>query len=308
MDTKTVRAITADDKTVLQLHVWDDAEQPRGVIQLLHGMAEHAARYDDFARAMNARGFIIYAHDHRGHGQTAGSVEKLGYIGEDGFNRITQDAYELTKLIKGWHPGLPIFIMGHSFGSFIVQEYITRYGNEVQGVILSGSALIDGPQVTLGKLVATLMAMLMDESKQSPLLNKLNFGSYNKRIDSPASANSWLSRDTALVKKYDDDPYCGTIFTINFYKHFLTGLTRLYKHEKLAAIPKSLPILILSGDMDPVGQYGNGPKRLNALYNKLGLTQVKLKLYPDARHEIINETNHAEVIKDIGDWAEERLN
>jgi alpha-beta hydrolase superfamily lysophospholipase len=284
------------------VHSWKDIENPKGVVQIFHGMAEHAARYADFAAFLNSAGFLVYADDHRGHGKTAGTVEELGYIGKDGFNKIVEDERLISIRIKREYPELPLLILGHSFGSFIAQEYITRYGREIAGVILSGTSMMDGPEVTAGKIIAWLQKTFTGERKKSKLIDKMGFGSYNKRIANPASTFSWLTRDEKIVKMYEDDPFCGTVFTANFYYYFFKGAGKLYKLEKLGEIPEALPVFIIGGDEDPVGGYGKNITRLRDKYLQLGLDNVRMKLYPGARHEVLNEINRQEVYTDVLEW------
>lgn len=299
--------INGNDGHKIFVYCWNNVSEPKAVVQIFHGMAEHAGRYKRLAEYLNTKGFIVYANDHRGHGKTAGTIEDLGYIGEDGFNRIVEDQHIIKEVIKEKYSELPIFVLGHSFGSFVAQEYITRYGDEIQGVILSGSALMKGIDVTLGKFIATIEKSIFVDKKKSNLMDKLSFGSYNKKIKDSKLQFEWLSTDLEEVKKYDDDPLCGTVFTTGFFYNFFTGLSKLYKKDKLDKIPRKLPIFILSGDEDPVGKYGKLVRKLYDLYNNLGIEDVTMKLYKDGRHEMINETNRQEVYKDILSWINECL-
>jgi alpha-beta hydrolase superfamily lysophospholipase len=289
------------DGKAIHVYCWAEVENPKAAVQLVHGMAEHAARYGRFAEFLNKNGFIVYAGDHRGHGKTAGSVDETGFIGEDGFNRIVEDNYILTGIIKKKHCNLPVFLLGHSFGSFIAQDYITQYGDGLAGVILSGSTMKNGPDVKAGFLIAAAMTLL-GERKKNPLIDYLSFGSYNRKINKPWCKFAWLSRDEAEVGKYNNDPFCGEIFTTNFYYWFLKGLSGLYKKDKIAKIPVKLPVYIISGDNDPLGNYGKSVVKLYEMYKKLGIYDIQLKLYPGGRHEILNETNRDEVFSDILKW------
>lgn len=284
------------------IHSWKDVGNPKGVVQIFHGMAEHAARYGGFSEYLNKAGFIVFADDHRGHGKTAGTVEELGYIGEDGFNKIVEDERLISLKIRREYPGLPVIILGHSFGSFIAQDYMTRYGKDIAGVILSGTSMMDGIKVPVGKLIAWFQKTFLGERGKSYLLNRMGFNKYNKKVENPASAFSWLTRDMDIVRKYEDDPFCGTVFTASFYFYFLKGLGGLYKADKLAEIPQTLPVLIIGGMADPVGAYGKDAVRLRDRYLQLGLDDVNMKLYPGARHEVLNEINRQEVYGDVLAW------
>lgn len=284
------------------LYTWDKVNNPIGVIQIFHGMAEHSARYDDFAKYLNTKGYIVYADDHRGHGKTARTVDALGYLGENGFDNIVKDEYFITKEIKSKYPSLPIFIFAHSFGSFIGQEYINRYSHQINGAIICGSAKQSGLDFRAGLAITNLIKLFGDESKQNIFLESIIFGSYNKKIKNNNAKFAWLSHDKTQVQKYENDPYCGTVFTPNFYRNMFIGFKGLYKKEKQNNINKTLPIFIISGKMDPVGKYGKTVEKLFNYYKNLNLTDVSIKLYPNKRHELLNEVNNLEIYDDIFNW------
>lgn len=299
--------IKAKDGKKLYVYCWDKVQKPKAMVQIFHGMAEHAGRYKDFAEYLNSNGFIVYASDHRGHGKTAGSVEKLGDIGEDGFNAIIEDKNLIFQQMKAEHPELPMFLLGHSFGSFLAQEYIIRYGNTLDGVILSGSAAQKGPQVYAGRLITSVQRLIHGKKKQSKLMDKLSFGNFNKRFKADGHNFAWLSTDLKQVQKYEDDPYCGTIFTIGFFYYLMKAFKSLYKKDRLALIPKTLPVFVVSGQDDPVGGYGKLVKTLYEIYKGTGIEQVQIKLYQGCRHEILNETNNKVVYEDILKWLSREI-
>ena len=286
----------------LYLYQWNEVKDPVGAVQILHGMAEHTGRYKAFAEFLNKQGYVVYGHDHRGQGYSCKSLEELGSVGEESFNNAVQDANLVTQIIKKNHAELPVFIFAHSFGSFVGQEYITRYGHDIAGIILSGSAAQTGAEVSAGAFVAALQKRLFGSEKKGKLLNSLSFGSFNKRIKNPETSFDWLSRDGQEVSKYRADPRCGYVFSIGFYYYFFKGLKKLYQYDKLERIPLNLSIFILSGEEDPVGKYGQSVKKLDQIYRKLGLKAVELKLYSGGRHEMLNEINRDEVFMDIADW------
>lgn len=290
------------DQKIINVYSWENADQINGVVQIFHGMSEHALRYRDFALFLNQSGFAVFANDHRGHGKTAKDLNELGIIGRDGFNMIVEDENSLYLLIREKYPGKPVFILGHSFGSFVAQEYITRYGKDISGVILTGSALQKGIDITLGRQLVSIQRMLFGEEKKSHLLSKLSFGNYNRKIPGAKHEFSWLSTDEEEVVKYEQDPFCGTVASTGFYYYMLRAFKYLYSQEKLAQIPPDLPMLILSGEEDPVGAYGKRVKKLYEVYKKQGLRNVRLKLYPGMRHEILNERKRHEVYNDILNW------
>lgn len=293
--------IKGKDNEKIFLRIWNEVKNPKGIVQIFHGMVEHSERYDDFARFLNKKGYIVCADDHRGHGNTAESGGMLGYLGNNGFYNIVEDEYIITKMIKEKYK-LPVYVFAHSFGSFIGQEYITKYSKEIQGIILSGSARQDGIDVKLGKAVATIQMKVIGGKKKAKLIDKLSFGSFNKQIQNPKSKFDWLTRDSKQVNKYANDEYCTFMPTIDFYYNLFNGLSNLYDINKLINIDKELPILVVAGDKDPVGKNGESVKELYNQYKNLNINKVSIRLYENARHEILNEINNEEVYKEIYEW------
>lgn len=301
---------TAMDGVIINVHKWglEEGQAIKGVVQISHGMAEWAYRYDYFAKALNREGYIVYANDHRGHGLTAPSMEDVGYISDnDGFFDKVEDMRELNQLIREEHPSLPVVLFGHSMGSFLSQRYIQLYGSDLVGVILSGSNGKQGPIINLGIALAYLEMKFKGRRHRSRLLDKLSFGSYNRAFPDNRTKFDWLSRDEKLVDRYIEDPYCGGIFTSSFFYDFLRGLKMITRRKNLEAVPKNLPIYIFSGSMDPVGGFGKGVEKLKEMYQTHGLKEVSLVLYPEGRHEMLNEINRDEVIEDIVRWLNKIL-
>lgn len=296
--------VKGSDMKDIFVYCWDEVENPKAIVHIFHGMAEHAGRYEPFAKYLNSQGFVVFADDHRGHGKTACSIDELGYIGKNGFNAIVEDEHIITQLVKSKYPDVPIIILAHSFGSYIAQAFITKHGKEIDGIILSGTSKINMTDVKLGLILAAIQRAFLGEKKKSNLIDKIGFGSYNKRIQKPENKFQWLSRDNNQVQKYIDDPLCGTVFPVGFYYYFFKGASKLYRKEKLFNIPKELPTFIIAGEEDPVGGYGKNSRKLYELYKSLNLVNVDIKLYPNARHEIINETNYSEVYEDINNWLQ----
>lgn len=292
------------DGNNIHVYNWKIENETRGIVQIFHGMAEHGGRYEEFATFLNNKGYEVYADDHRGHGKSVISIDDLGFIGKDGFNGMVEDEKILTDLIKKENPRTPIFIFAHSMGSFLAQEFITKYGNEIDGVILSGSSGKFGLDVKLAAFLAKIQLSLLGDKTPAKLLDNLSFGNYNKKITNPITKFDWLSRDENEVYKYNKDKYCGTLFPLRFYYEFFTALAKLHRKEKLKKIPKNLPIYILAGSFDPVGNYGKNVKKLKRKYEEMGIKKVKMKLYAGARHEIINELNREEVYNDIYIWLD----
>ncbi|HZK34086.1 MAG TPA: alpha/beta hydrolase [Bacillota bacterium] len=274
----------------------------KGVLQISHGMAEHAGRYERLADFLTQHGYIIYANDQRGHGKTAGHIDNVGYIGEDGFSGMVLDMKQLTDIIKMEYPGMPLIVLGHSMGSFLTQRYIQRWGQGIEGAILSGSNGERGLDIKLAIGIARLQAFLLGKRKRSRLLKFLTFSVYNSAFRPARTPFDWLSRDKDEVDEYIADKYCGGVYTTSFFLDFFRLLDKLYDREAAGRIPKDLSLNIISGAMDPVGGQGKGVRKLIDFYKGLGLNNVSSKLYPGARHELLNEVNRDEVMEDILLW------
>ena len=294
------------DKGDLEIFVYkwlpDENVQVKGIVQIAHGMAETAARYEGFASALTKNGFIVYANDHRGHGKTAGEAYKLGDLGEDGFNSMVQNMHQLNERIKEENKKLPIFLFGHSMGSFLTQRYICLYGNELKGAIISGSCGKQGITIDIARIIAKLEIKKIGRAGKSIKLNKLSFGNYNNSFKPNRTDFDWLSSDYNQVDKYIADPFCGTVFTAGFFYDFLGGLKSIADKKEIENVPKNLPIYIFSGDKDPVGKNGKGVLKLVKTYNEHGMVDLTYKLYKDGRHEMLNEVNKEEVIEDVIKW------
>lgn len=293
-----------NENVEIYVYKWSPEGQVKGAVQIAHGMAETAKRYERFAEFLTRNGYIVYANDHRGHGNTAKTLEKVGILGDkDGFNLLVQDMRQLLGIIKQENEGMPVFLYGHSMGSFLSQEAIMEYGLEYKGVILSGSNGKQGLILKLGKLIANREANKYGRKYRSQRLNDLSFGSYNKVFKPSRTEFDWLSSDEAEVDKYINDPYCGGIFTTGFYQDFFTGLIKIENKSRLKGVPAHLPILLMSGDKDPVGKAGKGVEILHDTYKNLGVRDVTMKLYKDGRHEMLNEKNRDQVMNDILIWV-----
>ena len=299
---------TSFDGTVIQCYLWDEVESPKAVLQIAHGMAEHARRYDDFAKYLNANGIIVFADDHRAHGKTCvGQSGKgvKGYQKGEIYIDTVRDEVAITSHLKQRY-GLPVIYLGHSYGSMVGQRYI-ELSKDHTGAILSGSAMMKGALLNMGCAIIGTQYALCGGEKVGNLTNNLSFGSYNKPFKNEGLEYAWLSRDKAQVQKYIDDEECGWVMSTAFFKWFFTGLKASYKKKNLAQIDVNKPIGIFSGDKDPVGGNGKLVKKLHEQYKKLGVKDLSIKLYPDARHEILNETNNAEVYADILARIEEMI-
>jgi alpha-beta hydrolase superfamily lysophospholipase len=296
------------DGQKVAVHRWMPNGAPRGIILVSHGVGEYAMRYDRFAEAATARDFAVIAPDHRGHGETAGSLSKLGYLADgDGFSRVTEDLHEILAETKREFPSIPVFLFGHSFGSIVGQGYVERYGETLSGCVLSGTIGPDPARVFFGKILANLIASIRGRKKISPFLVQLAMGKNLERVIDPASPSSWLTRDVAEVEKYDASPWAGFMSTAGFYQDLTNGLSAIHTQKEIDSIPKRLPILFIYGTDDPVGSYGKTIGRLVELYKRASIVDVTVIPYEGARHEVLNETNRDEVTADVLAWITARV-
>jgi len=291
----------ADDGVSIAFHCWLPEEEPIAVLQIAHGMAEYALRYEDFAQFLNKHRIAVYANDHRGHGMTAGKPENLGFFAEEnGWIKVVTDMRSVTKIIQKDYPDIPVFLFGHSMGSFLARTYITLY-DDVHGLILSGTAAQPPLLVKTGRILAFFHRLRYGAKTPSPFFDKLSFGSFNKPYESDGPF-SWLSRDKEVVQKYRDDPYCGFVCSVGFFQDLFFGLNYISKKEHNQWIRFTLPVYIVSGDKDPVGDFGKGPEKVADLYLECQLEDVTVNIFKDARHEILNEINRKDVYADILEW------
>ncbi|WP_434793197.1 Monoacylglycerol lipase [Terrisporobacter petrolearius] len=297
-------------KEDLNIHVYKYTSEnikPKAVVQIAHGMSETAIRYKEFAQELTKNGYVVYINDHRGHGITAKTIDNIGYLAEkDGFTCLVEDMNILTNIIKEENSHLPIYLFGHSMGSFVSQRYIMEYGDNLAGLILSGSNGKHGKILKVAQLISKSEIKKHGRRHRSKKLDNLIFGGNNKGFKPSKTDFDWLSRDEKEVQKYIDDPFCGVLFTCGFFYDFIKGLQEVEDKENLKKVPLDLPIYIMSGDKDPVGKNGKGVLRLKDRYVNLGVKKVSCKLYEGGRHEMLNEINKEEVIKDIISWLDER--
>lgn len=276
------------DGKEIYVHEWL-IENPRAVVQIVHGMAEHAGRYAQFAQFLNAHGFAVVADDHRGHGLTDG--ETLGYCKGNMFSDTVKDEWEINKYYKAKYPDAKYFLFGFSYGSFLAQSYISRFGERLDGAIIAGSSHKKDAEVYAGSFVVGMQNAFGRAKKPSKFVERLSFGAYEKKFDD----RQWLSTNKASNKAYRADSLCGFTCSNRFYADFFKGLKSLYTKQYRSGLRKDLPVLLLSGENDPVGNMGKGVKKLYRFYTeKAGMKRVEMKLFPDSRHEFLNETDGRE--------------
>ncbi|MFT3985719.1 MAG: alpha/beta hydrolase [Lachnospiraceae bacterium] len=277
-----------------------ETEDILGVVQIVHGMAEHIERYETFADYLAKRGIAVVGNDHLGHGKSVNNKEEYGYFcKKDAVTIVVRDIYRLKKLIQEENPGKPYYILGHSMGSLLLRNYLFKYGTDIDGVILSGTASHSPLKIISGKALLQLIALFKGLNYHSKLADMLVNGNSNERIENKRTRFDWLSTDEEIVDTYVKDEACGFLFTVNGFLTLLQSVDNLNKKKYLANMPKSLPVLFLSGEQDPVGGYTAGVKRAYRQFEKAGMKCLSLKFYADCRHEILNEKNKKEVYEDI---------
>lgn len=282
-------------------------ETPRAVVHIAHGLAEHAERYRPLAEALVAQGWAVYAPDHRGHGPTC-PPESLGFFADkNGWSVVLGDLRKAIEIEKKAHPEVPLALFAHSMGSFFAQDYIAEFqGADLDAVVFSGTSGPPPPVAALGRGVARVEKLRQGPRGRSALIDSLAFGAYNKPFKPARTDFDWLSRDSEQVDAYVNDPLCGFKGTNQLWVDLLDGVSGLTKKDRLGRIPKSLPIYIFSGDKDPVGLNGEGIKQLEKLYRDAELS-VTMRLYPEGRHEMLNEKNRSEVVSDLIEWLKPKL-
>jgi alpha-beta hydrolase superfamily lysophospholipase len=280
---------------------WEAVDQPRAAVQILHGMAEHAGRYERFATALNTAGFVVRARNHRGHGENPTGH----FADQNGWRVLMDDAAAFAGEMKRDFPALPLFLFAHSMGSFLAQSLIAERGADYAGVILCGSGGPSGLDEGGGRLLAKWLRLVKGGRASGQLLADLAFGPYNRQFRPNRTNVDWLSRDTAEVDLYIADPRCGFPLTVQSWLDFLEGKQPLGTQQHIERVPKTLPVLIIGGTRDPVGANAKGLQRLAALYRAAGLT-VDERYYEGARHELLNETNRDEVTRDVLAWLTRR--
>lgn len=294
---------TASDNIDIYVYKWVP-EQVKAVVQIVHGAVEHAKRYDEFAKYLNEAGYAVYATDHRGHGQTGTKSNQFNLFSQEtnGWLLAIEDLVNLTNQIKVEHPDLPLFMFGHSMGSFLTRDYISQRGTLVQGVILSGTGYTPPLMSNAGIGLAKIL-MLRGRDRPSNILHHLIFGELNKQMDNPRTDYDFLSRDPALVNAYINDPWCGQTVTAEYAHEMLTGIARINRPQAFADTPKTLPIYLFSGVNDPVGgTNASGVHKVTDEYQRAGIQDLSLKLYENGRHEMLNEINKEEVMADVVAW------
>ena len=285
-----------------------EEEKPVCILQIIHGMTEYIDRYDEFARYLAERGILVVGDDHLGHGKSVRPGEPYGYFcRHDAPTVLVRDEHRLKKLMQKKYADVPYFMLGHSMGSFILRNYLFRYGNKIDGAIIMGTGMTPKPVLLSGIALATIQGLIYGDDHVCNLIAKMSFNSFDERIDKTKEPGNWLSKNEENIMKYAVDPMCNFTFTANGFRTMFRLIYNLHDREKLKKMPPALPIIFLSGEDDPVGDYGKGVKQVYQSFKEIGMENVQIKLYPKDRHEILNELDREDVYGDIYRWILQRI-
>ncbi len=293
-----------DRETTIHAIRWIPDDKPIAILQIIHGMQEFIDRYDEFANFMADNGILVIGNDHLGHGGSISEKVPYGYFCKnDPATVLLRDAHRLKKMTQEEYPGIPVILMGHSFGSFIAREYLTRYGTGIQGAIIQGTGMIPSGKLKSAKGMAAFISAMLGEKHRSNFLNNSAFKGYLRRIQNPKTKFDWLSHNEESINKYMNDPRDNFVFTANGFEAMFEVITRVQDIGKMEDIPKKLPILLTAGREDPVGNYGEDLNQLYRIWTEqIGLTSVELKLYDGMRHELQQEIGRETVFADQLAW------
>ncbi len=299
---------SGDGQTKIHGIVWRPETDVKAVLQICHGMVEYIDRYNDFAQYLAERGVCVVGHDHLGHGKSVQSEEHLGFFHESHGNKyVITDIHRLRRMTEKDYAGVPYFMMGHSMGSFLLRQYLTMRAEGLAGAIIMGTGYMPHGLLTAGQMVCRTIAAVKGWQYRSEFMNQLGMGGYNKQFEPSESTKDWITSDEEMRKKYEADPLCSFTFTVNGYYQMFEGMKVLTKKNAMDKIPGSLPVLFVSGAEDPVGSNGEGVARVFRKYEQAGIQDVKMKLYPKSRHEILNESNRKQVYEDLYQWMDDRI-
>ena len=297
-----------DGKTKLHAVRWVPEGKVVCILQIVHGMAEYIERYEELAQFLGEKGILVTGDDHLGHGKSVEPGGTYGYFCEqDPATVVVRDVHRLKKMTQEDYPGIPCVILGHSMGSFILRNYLFRYGTGIEGAIICGTGSQPQILVKFCKILAALQGMFLGDKHVAKLIDSLAFGSYNNRIPDVKTSSDWLCTDDQVVESYVKDELCGFTFTVNGFRTLFELLNRLNKMENVSRMPKDLPVYFIAGEMDPVGNYGKGVRKAYEDFKKAGMERISLKLYPEGRHELLNEKNKKQVYEELYLWIMERI-
>ncbi len=312
MDNQQVYTFNSHDgHSVIHCRKWLPEGEPIAVVQLVHGMVEYIERYDEFAQFLTTKGYVVVGHDHIGHGHSVESIEELGIMtGTHPSDDMVEDIYTHYAMTRKAYPGKPVFILGHSMGSYMLRKFLSTksaYLEELSGAIIMGTGQESAGTCNAGLAVIAILSLIKGKNYRSTFVRNMTYSAPYKKYDSMGQdyGNSWLSKNTRNVEKYFHDPYCTFLFTLNAYKGLVEATKYACSKECVNKMRKGIPLLVVSGDADPVGNLGEGTKAAAEALKAAGIKDVTLKLYQGDRHEILNELDREQVYEDIFNWLEE---
>ena len=297
-----------DGNTEIHTIEWKPDSEIRAVLQICHGMMEYIERYDEFAQFLCERGYYVVGNDHLGHGKSVQSKSEYGFFDQKYGNAcVLGDIHTFLQLVSVNFPYLPYFMLVHSMGSSLLRQYIQMYGNGLAGAVLMGTVTDHSrASLVIVKRLCRLMAAVRGWHYRSRMVNELVTGAFNRKFRPAETRADWVTSDRERLEKYISDPMCSFIFTVNAYYSMMNGMLASQKKGNIQMIPKTLPVLFVSGAEDPVGDFGKGVRGVFETYKSAGIRDVSLKLYEGDRHEILNETDRARVYQDLYEWFEEK--
>ena len=300
--------LSKDKETQIHCIEWVPEGEPIAILQICHGMCEYIDRYDDFAGYLCDRGFYVVGNDHLGHGESVKDDDHYGYFHPSkGNTYLLGDMEEVRKTAAKKYPGIPYFLLGHSMGSFLTRQYMTLAGSELSGVIIMGTGNQPSAMLKVGKTLSAAFAKKNTWFDRNTTMAKIAFAGYNDKIENQRTLMDWLSRDEGIVDKYVEDPWCTFRFTLNGYYNLFYSIEEAQNPRNVANMPKNLPLFIVSGDEDPVGNYVKGVVKVYAFYKNEGIEDVSIKLYEGYRHEILNEIGREIVYEDLEKWMKAHI-
>lgn len=305
MRVETARHTARDGASIHVYHWSPDFEIGRGIVHIVHGLSEHAGRYEAFAEELTDEGYQVFAHDQRGHGRTTTDSDGFGYVADaDGWRILVSDTIELGCAERQRFPQLPFYLFGHSMGTYVVQDILGLKPELADAAILSGPNGEAGLLTRIGRLIARVERLRLGRHGRSDLINTLSFGAFNRGFTPNRTSYDWLTRDEQAVDRYIADPCCGFIATNQFWVDLLDAIVAIARPENRARIRRNLPIYIFSGRNDPVNNQGRGAEYLAETLRSMGVRNVSYRIYPKGRHETLNELNRDEVMGHIIEWLE----
>ena len=297
--------LSKNGKTMIHAVKWlPENGEFRAILQITHGMVEYIERYRPFAEYLTEQGFMVVGHDHLGHGASVNSEEEWGYFGEHPSDILVEDMHQLRTKIQSENPGVPYFMMAHSMGSYMLRKYLCIHNENLSGAIIMGTGCVPDSTMKFGMWLCKVIAAFRGWNYRSKLMQSLSYSKPYRKFDLYGKdyTNSWLTKDEEHVKKYYGDPRCTFMFTVNGYYGLMEAVYFDNQMENIKKVPKDLPIFMVSGEQDPVGDLGEGVKKVYHMYKNAGIEDLTYKLYENDRHEILNETDRQQVFSDIYAW------